>query len=88
MGEVINFPGNEEFKNVSYIDVEGDLGVITKCRSIGIFRLNKSEFEIVHDGASFILDRDTISEFLHVSQVFVDPDSKHKPELEMIACDY
>ena len=88
MGKVISFPSSEEFKNVSYSDVDGDLGIITKCRSLGVYRLNKSEFEVVHDAGSFILDRATLSEFLHVAQVFVDPDSKYKPELEMIACDY
>ena len=85
---VIEFPSNDDFKNVSYIDNEGDLGVITRCRAIGVFRLNNKEFEVVTDNWSFIIDRDTLAEFLHVAQVFVDSESKHKPELDMIGCDY
>ena len=89
MSNVIEFPQNDDFKNVSYIDDNGDLGVATRCRAIGIYRLNKNEFEIVtKSDISFILDRETLAEFLHVSQVFIDPEFKYKPELEMIACDY
>ena len=88
MSNVIEFPVNDDFKNVSYIDNEGDLGVITRCRSIGILRLNKKEFEVVHASGSFLIDRDTLAEFLHVAQVFVDPESKHRPYSDMVGCDY
>jgi len=88
MGEIIAFNVEKDFKHVSYIDDKGDLGVSTRCRSLAIYRLNKSEFEVVYGGGSFILNRDVLAEFLHVSSVFVDPEDKHKPDMDMVACDY
>jgi hypothetical protein len=87
MSNVINL-NEENFKHVSYTDLDGDIGIATKCRSLGIIRLNKSEFEVQHNEGSFVLDREVLSEFLHVSAMFLDPDGKYKPNLEMIACDY
>jgi len=89
MSNVIEFKQDDDFKNVSYIDDNGDLGVATRCRAISVYRLNKNEFEIVtKSDVSFILDRETLAEFLHVAQVFIDPDCKYKPDLDMVSCDY
>lgn len=78
----------KDFKSVSYIDDKGDLGVSTRCRNLALYRLNSNEFEIVHEDKSFVLTREVLAEFLHVSQVFVDDENKYKPSLEMISCDY
>ena len=88
MGNVIEFPDQTDFKNVSYSDVDGDLGVITRCRAIGVYRLNDKEFEVVHATGSFVMDRGVLAEFLHVAQVFVDSKDKHRPNLNMVGCDY
>ena len=89
MSNVIEFTSKEEdFKNVSYVEDKDDLGVSTRCRSLSIYRLNKDEFEAVHGDESFILTREVLAEFIHVAQVFVDDESKYRPELEMISCDY
>ena len=86
MGNVINLT-EPDFKNVTYID-DGDIGVSTRCRALAIYRLNKDDFEVVYNGGSFILKRDVLAEFLHVSQVFLDSEDRFKPDLEMVACDY
>lgn len=88
MTNVIEFPSNEDFKNVSYIDADGDLGVITRCRSIGVFNLNNKEFEVVHNNGSFVIDRETLGEFLQVASIFVDSEGRYKPNLDMVGCDY
>ena len=58
MGDVIAFVTDDDFNHVSYIDDKGDLGVSTKCKSISIYRLNKTEFEVACEGVSFILNRE------------------------------
>lgn len=88
MTNIVEFKKEDDFKHVAYIDDEGDLGVSTRCRNLAIYRLNKSQFEVVYDGGSFVMDRDVLSEFLHVSNVFLDPEERFKPGMDMVACDY
>jgi len=88
MNNIIEFPDNTDFKNVTYTDQDGDLGVITRCRAIGIYRLNNKDFEVVHATGSFLIDREAIAEFLHVAKVFVDSEDKYRPDLDMVGCDY
>ena len=87
MSNVVNIK-EKDFKHVTYIE-DGDLGVSTRCRALSIYRLNKNEFEIVtSSGPSFVLDRETLAEFLHVSCVFVDSETRYKPEMDMVGCNY
>jgi hypothetical protein len=88
MSDLLEFPDAADFKKVSYIDDNGDMGVSTKCKSLGVYRLNKDDFEFVYNGGSILLDRATLAEFLQVSKVFIDPDDKYLPHLDMIGCDY
>lgn len=90
MANIIKFPDSSEFKHVTYIEYDGDLGVSTKPKSLSIIRLNNNEFEIATCGnnKSILFTRHEIAEFLHVALIFVDDEERYKPELDMISCDY
>jgi len=84
VGNVVEFKSNDEFKHVSYIDNEGDLGVCSLDRKISIARLNNNEF-LVGDK---LIDRETLAEFLWVAATFVDSKEKWRPNLDLIGSDY
>lgn len=85
---VVNFPDQSDLKKASYIDDNGDLGIATRDRKIGIYRLNDNEFEVVTPDGSQLHDRETLAELLWVAAVFLDSKEKWKPELDLIGCNY
>jgi len=88
MSNVIKFPDQADFKSISYIDDDGDLGVAMRDRSLQIYRLNDKEFELVLNKTSVVFKREELAEFLWVTSYFLDSEKIYLPKLELVCCDY
>jgi len=88
MSNVIKFPDQTDFKAISYIDDNGDLGVAIRDRSLQLYRLNDKEFELLLNNHTVVFKREDLAEFLWVASYFLDSEKRHLPKLELVCCDY
>lgn len=87
MGEVIQLK-EKDLERTSYIDNEGDIGVSTRDRLIGVDRLNDNEFLLITPCGSQVHSRASLAEFLWVSATLLDSEEKWRPEMDLVGCDY
>ena len=88
MNKVIPFPDQTDLKRTSYIDDNGDLGISTRDRKLGVYRLNDNEFEVVTPDGSQLHSRDSLAELMWVAAIFLDSKERWKPSLDLVGCNY
>jgi hypothetical protein len=91
MSIVIKFPDKEsEFDHVGYTEGIDDesIGMAMLDSSIGLARVNDSEFAFALGEDARIYTRKELAEFLWVAAYLVDSEQRHLPNLDLIGCDY
>lgn len=91
MSNVIKFPVIfDELKHCSYTagQYDDDLGISTLDRSLGICRINDSQFIVITENDEIVMNREQLAEFLHVASILVDSEQRFLPEIDLIGCNY
>jgi hypothetical protein len=91
MSNIIKFPDKEsEFEHISYTEgVDDDsIGLAMLDKSIGLARINDSEFAFAMGEDAQVYSREELAEFLWVAAYLLDSEQRHLPKLDLIGCDY
>ena len=88
MGNVINLFGDGGFKDCSYYEVNGELGVAMRDESLIVMPLNSNEFSLSLNGESNVYNREELAEFLHTAKVLIDSEDRFLPKFNLISRNY
>lgn len=74
--------------HTSYTDNDGDIGIGTLDKSIGVDRLNDNQFVVITPDGSQLHSRESLAEFAWLLAFFLDEEEKYRPNGELVCCDY
>jgi len=87
MGDVIDL-FEDDLKDCTYIDVDGDIGVSMRDKTLMVVPINSTSFEVVLGGELRIYNRNELAEFIKVASILIDSEDRWLPKFDLIGHNY